>query len=193
VEVTVHDTQQEAFWVLRAQSGEREAFDRLLRAIGDPLLGYVSRLVGDQAMAEDVLQDVLTLVYRKLTWLEDPRLFRPWVFRIASREAFKRLKRERRWFEQVRDQEVLDALPAAPVPEPAFDPVALARLIGTLSPASRAVLILHYYHQMTLVEIGEVLDIPVGTVKSRLAYGLECLRRVLVPPEADAPIREVPA
>ena len=53
----------------------------------------------------------------------------------------------------------------------------LPELVGNLSPASRAVVVLFYLHEMSLVETAAVLDIPVGTVKSRLAYGLESLRR----------------
>jgi len=55
----------------------------------------------------------------------------------------------------------------------------LPELVGDLSPASRAVIVLFYLHEMSLVETAAVLEIPVGTVKSRLAYGLESLRRRL--------------
>ena len=168
---------QESLWVLRAQSGDREAFDRLLGAVEEPLRGYIARLLGDRELAEDTLQDVFTIIYRKLGWLHEPALFRAWAFRIASREAFRRLKRERRWLEQVRDREVLEGVAAESSPLPAFDPEELARLVAEISPASRAVLVLHYYHEMTLVEIADVLEIAIGTVKSRLAYGLQCLRR----------------
>jgi DNA-directed RNA polymerase specialized sigma24 family protein len=50
-------------------------------------------------------------------------------------------------------------------------------LVGNLSPASRAVVVLFYLHEMSLIETAAVLDIPLGTAKSRLAYGLESLRR----------------
>jgi RNA polymerase sigma-70 factor (ECF subfamily) len=53
----------------------------------------------------------------------------------------------------------------------------LLRLVGDLSPASRAVIVLFYLHEMSLAETAAVLEIPIGTVKSRLAYGLESLRR----------------
>jgi RNA polymerase sigma-70 factor (ECF subfamily) len=66
------------------------------------------------------------------------------------------------------------------VAEPVYSPELvqqLPELVGDLSPASRAVIVLYYLHEMSLVETAAVLDIPVGTVKSRLAYGLESLRR----------------
>ncbi|HEX2062684.1 MAG TPA: sigma factor, partial [Thermoanaerobaculia bacterium] len=70
--------------VLRAQSGDREAFDALLRVIAPPLLRYVVRVTGDAALAEDVVQDTLVAIVRKITWLNDPSLFRAWAYRIAS-------------------------------------------------------------------------------------------------------------
>lgn len=172
----------EALLVLRAQSGDRGAFDELLQSVQQPLFGYLLRLVGERAVAEDVLQDAFVLIYRKLRWLEEPLCFRPWAYRIASREAFKALKRERRWAEQVRDEEVLDALVAPGVEEGEFEPELIERLpqlVARLSPASRAVLVLHYMHEMSLTEVADVLGINAGTVKSRLAYGLATLRRAL--------------
>jgi RNA polymerase sigma factor (sigma-70 family) len=53
----------------------------------------------------------------------------------------------------------------------------LPRLLANISPASRAVIVLHYIHELTIDEVAEVLGIAVGTVKSRLAYGLDSLRK----------------
>lgn len=173
------EPKQETWWVLRAQSGDREAFDELLRAVQEPLYRYVLRLVGERAMAEDTLQEIFITIYRKLRWLREPDLFRPWAYRIASREAFRRLRRERRWTEQVRDESVLAALAN---PETDIAPELLAelpRLVAGVPPASRAVLVLHYFEDMPLAEIAIVLDIALGTVKSRLAYGLASLRRAV--------------
>jgi len=172
---------QETWWVLRAQSGDRAALDELLKTVQEPLYRYISRLAGERAMAEDILQEVFIHIYRKLRWLREPELFRPWAYRIASRESFKRLKRERRWLEQIRDEAVLERIPS-PHPEEEFAPELIEHLpqfIARVSPASRAVLILHYSEEMSLGEIAGVLGIALGTVKSRLAYGLESLRRAI--------------
>src|SRR5215213_7028293 len=87
----------ESFLVLRAQGGSRPALEELLRSVQAPLYGYLRGVVGDAALAEDVLQDVMVQVSRKLGWLRDPRLFRAWAFRIATRRAFRVLKAERAW------------------------------------------------------------------------------------------------
>ena len=171
---------RESLWVLRAQSGSHEALNELFKSVQEPLFRYIVSLVRDQHLAEDILQEVLIRIYRKLRWLREPEAFRAWTYQIASREAFRYLNRERRWSEQIRDETTLAALPAS---EPGEFPreliESLPQLVGDLSPASRAVVILFYLHELSLVETAAVLDIPVGTAKSRLAYGLEKLRRTL--------------
>ena len=177
--------EREAFLVLRAQSGDREALGALLASVQEPLYRYVLSLVRERHLAEDALQETFVRVYRKLGWLREPGLFRPWAYRIATREAFRQLKRERRWAEQVRDEDALGAV-AAPPPREEFAPELSARLrekVAGLSPASRAVVVLYYLHEMSLEETAAVLGVPLGTVKSRLAYGLGALRRQLKEPE----------
>ena len=172
-------SEKQIWWVLQAQSGSREALDELFKSVQEPLFRYIVTVVNDRHLAEDVLQEVFIRIYRKLRWLREPQAFRAWSYQIATREAFRYLKRERLWADQVRDEGVLNVAPAA---EPVYPPELvqqLPELVGDLSPASRAVIVLFYLHEMSLVETAAVLDIPVGTVKSRLAYGLESLRRRL--------------
>lgn len=73
---------QEALWVLRAQCNDREALESLLRSVQPSLHAYLRTIVGADN-ADDALQDVLVLLYRKLAGLENPEVFRPWAFRIA--------------------------------------------------------------------------------------------------------------
>ena len=174
-------SERESWWVLQAQSGSHEALNELFKSVQDPLFRYIVSLVRDPHLAEDILQEVFIRIYRKLRWLQEPAAFRAWTYQIASREAFRYLKRERRWTDQVRDDETLTALPSdeheSEFPRELIE--TLPQLVGRLSPASRAVVVLFYLHEMSLVETATVLDIPVGTVKSRLAYGLQSLRRSL--------------
>jgi RNA polymerase sigma-70 factor, ECF subfamily len=171
---------QENMWVLLAQSGDKEALDQLLKAVQEPLYRYILSLIGNQATAEDVLQEVFIKIYRKLFWLRQVELFRPWTYRIASREAFKFLAKERKWSDQVRDELVLETITAPEIDKDlAMDFNELSKLIENVSPASRAVIVLHYLHEMSLDEVADVLGIALGTVKSRLAYGLSCLRSEL--------------
>ena len=159
--------------VLRAQSGDRDAFDQLLRDLGPRLLRYVARVTGDPALAEDVVQETFIAIVRKISWLNDPSLFRAWAYRIASREAFRVLRKRHAVI-----LEPIDEIEAGP--EQPTDPWQRERLLASLerlSPASRAVVTLHYLEEMPLADVAAVLDLPVGTVKSRLSYGLAQLRK----------------
>lgn len=173
--------EREDWYVLRAQSGDVEALNELLKAVQEPLYRYIFHVVGDRSLAEDILQEAFVRIYRKLGYLREPELFRAWAYRIATRETFRHLQSERRWTEQVRDESVLKAIPAQPS-RAEFAPELieqLPHLIAGVSAASRAVIILYYLHEMSLDDVAAVLEIPLGTVKSRLAYGLENLRRQL--------------
>src|SRR6516165_5422869 len=179
--------------VLLAQSGDRNALNQLLRDLQDGLYGYLVRLVGNKHLAEDILQDVFVLIWRKLRWLRDPDVFRPWAYRIASREAFRRLRKHRVQARALGEEALLAAIPAPetpPFPQEWAD--AHPGLLALVSPASRAVLILHYLQGMTLQEVADILEVSPGTVKSRLAYGLASLRQQIgpdgsLPPPAQQP------
>ena len=171
-------SKQEVFLILRAQTGDRAAFDELLKSNQTAIFRYIYRIIGDYALAEDILQEVFLIVYRKIRWLENPQLFRAWIYRIASREAFRHLKKEKNRAEQICDDALLENFPVEEACE-IYEPELLEKLpelISKVSPASRAVLVLHYLEDLSLSEIAEILDISVGTVKSRLAYGLANLR-----------------
>ena len=161
--------------VLLAQSGDRAALEQLLRDAYAPLRRYITRLAGD-ALADDILQETSLQIFRKLPFLREPAVFRPWTLRIASRIAFSHLKRARRW-------QRLDAAPPEPLtlPSPLCDPPdeAFFALLDHVSPASRAVLLLHYQHGLSLEESAAILEIPIGTAKSRLHYGVATLRKHL--------------
>ena len=168
---------EEAHWVLRAQCHDREALELLLRSVQPALRRYVTSLIGADD-ADDILQDVLIIVSRKLYWLEQPELFRAWAFRIASRAAFRYLKKRKRWLDATVNHTWLDELAAPEITAP--DDTILQLLDSpALTPASRAVLVLHFREEMPLAHVAAVLEIPLGTVKSRLAFGLKTLRKEL--------------
>lgn len=162
--------------VLLAQAGDREALEQLLRDMHAPLRRYITGLVGAD-LADDILQEAALQIFRKLPFLREPAVFRPWTFRIASRIAFSHLKRARRW-------QPLDDAPSEQLtvlnpslgepPDEAF-----LTLVDQVSPASRAVLLLHYQHDLSLEESAAILEIPIGTAKSRLHYGVATLRKHL--------------
>src|SRR5579872_458402 len=143
------------------------------------LLRYVTGMIGREH-ADDVLQDTFLQIYRKLGLLAEPLAFRAWAYRIATRLALARLKRDRIWREQIRAEELFRNLPAPTQPDQALTVLhQLEELAAHVSPKSRAVLLMHYREEISLEEIAVILDIPLGTAKSRLAYGLSSLRSLI--------------
>lgn len=170
--------QQETLWVLRAQSGDRDAMDQLFRTLQSPLYRFLRSLGADAHGAEDLLQEVFVTIYRKLRWLREPELFRAWSYRIAHRLAARKLAselREQDRFEAAAEIDVTDE--ERLVPE--LSGSDLSELLVHASPKSRAVLALRFEHGLELTEIADVLELPLGTVKSRLGYGLATLRKRL--------------
>lgn len=165
-------TREERMLVLLSQQGDREALNSLLERVEARLFRYIRGILGNDANnAEDVLQETLLRIARKLGWLTEPSAFEAWIYRIASNEAYRALRRTRR---RLQEGELDEAL-AVPL-ELTVPRLEVGELVADLSPASRAVLLLHYQEERPLEEISAILSIPLGTVKSRLAYGLKCLK-----------------
>ena len=161
--------------VLLAQTGDRAALEQLLRNCYPPLLRYITSLAGAD-IADDILQETSIQIFRKLRFLREPAVFHAWTLRIASRIAIAHLKRVHRW--QPLDDASLGTLtPNSDFGEP--PDAAFLALLDKVSAASRAVLLLHYQHDLSLEETAAILEIPVGTAKSRLHYGVAALRKHL--------------
>jgi RNA polymerase sigma-70 factor (ECF subfamily) len=161
--------------VVRAQAGDIAAFEQLLLYMQGPLRQYVNNLA-DEAAAEDILQETALKVFRKIKHLREPRVFLAWTFRIATRVAFDHLKKMRQWRELENDPEVARSLATSLSGRGGVDSDFL-ELVGQASPASRAVLLLHYQQHLSIDEAAAILDIPVGTAKSRLSYGIATIRK----------------
>lgn len=163
--------------VALAQSGDRRALDRLLRDFQAPLYRHSCTIIGDPDLALDALQASLLLIARRLKSLRDPRWFRAWAYRITTREGLRvarRRGRDRQLFDDGIAVETLDH--AAPEEGAGGPPPQWTERLAELPPGAQVVLRLHFLEEMRLAEIAEALEVPLGTVKSRLAYGLARLR-----------------
>jgi len=168
-----------SFQVLRAQSGDRRALDDLLKGCQVPLYRYLSSLLEDPLDAEDAVQMTFLQVCRKLRSLRNPALFRPWTYRIAARIAYRVCNRRQR-HSRLTVTDYVDALPdtTSVVNLDDFEiKERLPELLEALTSNCREVLVLHYFEEFTVPEVAAILEVPVGTVKSRLSYALTCLRK----------------
>lgn len=130
-----------------------------------------------QGDAEDVIQEIFLTIVKKIRTLREPSLFRPWLFRIASRAAFHAVRADREWKGLIADDRDVQSVPAAPEQE--LSRADIEELIAKLSIASRAVIAMHYIEGLKQEEVASALGISVGTVKSRIAYGLKQLREAM--------------
>lgn len=168
--------------------GETEAFGALVRRYERELYGYLRRYVGENSLAEDVFQNTFMQLYVKSGQYEPGRPFRPWLYTIATHQAIDALRRQGRHqaisLEQRREEtgngetnsllETLENRGPGPLDQVSAEErrERVRASVERLPDFLRQVVLLAYYQGMKYREIADVLDIPVGTVKSRLHAAL---------------------
>jgi RNA polymerase sigma-70 factor (ECF subfamily) len=161
--------------VERARSGDQEAFAGLVHQASDTLFGVARRILHDPGLAEDVLQNALVTIWRKLPGLRDADRFEGWAFRILVHACYAAAPQSRRWATTVRVLPVDREDPADDL-QSITDRDELERAFRTLPLDQRAVFVLHHHVGLPLVAVAETLGIPDGTARSRLHYATRALR-----------------
>lgn len=158
--------------VLRAQRGEGRAFSELVTRYQDRVYRFLLRLTRSQDDALDLTQDTFMRAYQGIDRWRPDALFRTWLFRIARNVAFDRLRRDKR-VEFVELDEELDVADPAAGPEAVVETAQRYRLLEAslerLPAEHREILLLREIEEMSYDDIAQVLDLHIGTVKSRLA------------------------
>jgi RNA polymerase sigma factor (sigma-70 family) len=169
----------DAYLVASARTGDRRAMARLVALRGPRLLAHATRLLGEREGAHDVVQEAWVEILRNLKGLRDESLFLPWALRIVSRRVARKIGRRQRG-RKLADAMQAEAEPA--VAEAGPDEVDAARVraaIATLPPVQAATVALFYLEDLTVTEVATALDVPVGTVKTRLMHARKRLRAEL--------------
>jgi RNA polymerase sigma-70 factor (ECF subfamily) len=174
------------------QRAEPEAYEALIRRFQSPVYNLAWRLLDDPADAGDVVQEVFLKVFRSIKSFRGDSTLRTWIYRIAVNEAHNRrrwLFRHRKGETGIEDVYSADDNREAPLVDSGETPfdftmnheaqLLLEEALGAVSPAFRTVLILREVEELNYEEIANILDISIGTVKSRLVRGREALRRYL--------------
>jgi RNA polymerase sigma-70 factor (ECF subfamily) len=163
------------------------AFGELYRRYSIPLYNYLLRLVNEQGVAEELLQEVFVAVWNGASRFRGHAKVSTWLFRIAHHQAVDWLRRQR-----PNPVEEIERLPADDCPEDeafgAWRADQLQAALAALSSDHRAVLELVFFQELSYREVAQVLGCPVGTVKSRISYARRFLDGVLkrMRIEADA-------
>lgn len=165
--------------IQRAQEGDRQAFGTLVFRYQEKVIRVVYRMCGDLALAEDAAQEAFIRAWQRLPKYQHRDVFSAWLYRIAINQALDVLRRE----QDTVDVTGIDLAATNTGPEEYVTQrertAQVRQAIMALPPASRAALILREYEALSYQEIAEVLEIPLGTVMSRLSYARTRLRELL--------------
>lgn len=180
---------EDGYWLQRIWQGDKTAFEQLYEKYSKPLFRVVLGITRDRAAAEEILQESFVRLYQHARKLDPERPVMPWLHRVAINLSYNWLVRDRMRFTSLDnlvehwrirltnrvevDREVEERERINIVRE------AIARLDFD----QRVVIVLFYLQGLSLAEIAETLDVPIGTTKSRLHYARKALERMLL---ADA-------
>ena len=192
---------EDAALVAALKAGSEEAFSVLIAQYSQPLYSLIARSLQDPADAADITQEVFIKVFRNIRSFHGEASLRTWLYRIALHEAYN----QRRWWSRHKRQELtIDTPVGSPEIEDGDDGSCLSALLADaagspydhaargemkarvedalrkLPAAFRTVVVLREMEGFCYEEIAEILDVPAGTVKSRLTRGRAALKQILV-------------
>ena len=185
------------------QAGHEDAYEALIARYEQPIYNLVMRLLNDPADANDVVQEVFLKVFRNVGSFRGQSSLKTWIYRIAVNEAYN----QRRWFSRHRKQEIGmesdgEGIPALldSLSDPGRSPydwalneerhVIIEQALKDVNPAFRAAVVLRDIHDLHYEEIAEIMQISLGTVKSRILRGRESLRKSLESRLSPAPAHD---
>lgn len=154
-------------------------YDRHRRMVYRTALG----IVGDPDSAADLLQDTFLRLHRFADRIDTQRPLEPWLYRVTTNLAYTWVKRRKRWFSPIED--IAEWLSGNRKQSPHFaaeideESQQVQQAITALPLTQRVVVVLYYINDLSLLEIAEILEVPEGTVKSRLHYSRQSLKKHL--------------
>jgi RNA polymerase sigma-70 factor (ECF subfamily) len=166
--------------VYAAREGDMQAFDALFYRYKDGIFRLGLAITKDPSAAEEIVVDTFARAHRAIARLEPEGSLRPWLYRVAVNLSYNRRPRKglvMSTLEDVHEESLTsdDRSPSSLVELKELRDIVLAA-VDTLGPKHKVVVVLHYLNGLNLAEIAQVVDCPVGTVKSRLHYALRRLR-----------------
>ncbi|GAA5416982.1 ECF RNA polymerase sigma factor SigW [Paraliobacillus ryukyuensis] len=176
--------------IKQVKKGEQAAFEDIVTFYQDKVYQICFRLIGNRHEAEDLAQETFIRAYVNIHSYDEKRKFSTWLFRIATNVTIDRIRKKKPDYfldAEIKGTEGLDMYSQLakeqPLPEEEVESFELQTYIQqqimSLPTKYRSVIALRFVEEMSLAEISEILDIPLGTVKTRIHRGREALRKKL--------------
>lgn len=169
--------------ILQLQAGRLDALGTLYDRHRYMVYRTALAISGEPEAAADLLQDVFLRLYRFAERIDDTRPLEPWLYRVTTNLAYTWVKRRHRWLSPLED--IAEWLAGSKKQTPQYasemyeESQQIQQAVSNLPIQQRIVIVLYYVNDLSLQEIAEILEIPEGTVKSRLHYGRQALKKTL--------------
>ena len=173
----------ELLLISRARGGDREAFGALVEQYRDNVYRLAYRMCGNAYDADEAAQEAFVAAWRALPNFRGDAKFSTWLYRLTTNAAIDVMRREKR-HQTVGDGEMIEVADDADSPQETVERTeqqeAVQKALSTLSEEYREVLLLRYMEELDYAEIAEVLQLPSGTVKSRINRAKAALKTALL-------------
>ncbi|MER1999863.1 MAG: sigma-70 family RNA polymerase sigma factor [Lysinibacillus sp.] len=164
--------------VQRARKGEDEAFEQLISSVREKLYRTAYTYVRNEQDALDVYQEAIYTAYITINKLKNPESFTSWITKIIVFKAIDFIRKESRHF-ATDDEEVFSKLIQAGNVDGIMHSLDLSVAFNYLSPKEKTIILLRYYHDLSVKEIAAIMNIPEGTIKSHLNRAKKDLKPIL--------------
>lgn len=168
--------------IARARRGDADAFEQLVIAYRDQVFRLALRMCGNEADADEAAQEAFLSAWKALPNFRGDSRFSTWLYQLTSHAAIDLLRREKR---QIAAEDITEVSVSDPAPSPQQQAErsetrqAVRDAMGKLSPEYRQIVVLRFLQELSYEEIGAVLKLPPGTVKSRLNRAKAQLKDIL--------------
>lgn len=165
------------------QSGNVDAFEEIYTRYSSPLVNFMVRMLHDQSRAEDIFQDIFTKLLERPTIYQKKARFKIWLYRVAVNRCLNEIRnRKKRQFKQQHELDTFEINQQCDNNQLSQieSTIEIQEAIERLPSEQQTVLLLKYYQKLTYPEISQIIKCPVGTIKSRMHYSIQNLRKLLL-------------
>lgn len=163
---------EEKLLIKRAKRGNNKAFMDLLRIYEKDMYLLAKYMVKDEELIKDVVQDTILKVYERIEYLKNDDSFKSWLLKILGNKCRDILKKDKNII-------YLDVQIEEGYRDKGYDEIEIKNCIAKLNESQREIITLYYFNELTYKEISEIMNIPEGTVKSKLSRAKEHLGNII--------------